>query len=187
MHLRLSPYLAAHERYDGYRDEARAAVRERAFRWLLGAGRDVQDLRLTDIDDAALAFWEWFWRPCHPGVHYDGDFPWDAIVDQIRTTPRRLELAIWADGTLCGLCAGMASKNASHVAIRFLERFHGDNPVRGFVMPIAVAYAEAYAIVLGRRELKIRNPTEGATPSYEELGFRLVTPRKCRHYLAREV
>ena len=179
-------YFNAHERYSGYQDAAREAVEPIAWEMVLDELRPVRSLRLTEIDDIALGFWDMHWRAC-PSPYPDGDFPWWRIMRQIRSTPRRLDLAIWADHALCGLCAGMAAKSKRHVAIRFLENFHGPNPLRGLVAAIAVECAEAYAHVLGAQCLKIRNPADGALPRYEALGFRLVRARRVAPYCQREV
>jgi hypothetical protein len=130
-----SPYVLAHERCAGYRGEAYAATAETVREWLHADGCDVRSLELSEIDETALECWEIAWPRFHPGAHYDGNFPWRAIAQQIRPTPRRFDLAIWADFGLCGLCAGMASKNGAHVAINFIERFHGPNPLKGLIVP----------------------------------------------------
>lgn len=148
--------------------------------------RPVHSLHLTEIDGAALGFWDRYWSS-FPSPHPKGNFPWWRIMRQIRTTPKRLDLAVWADDTLCGLCAGMAAKSKRHVAISFLESFHGPNPLKGLVAAIAVECAEAYAQILGARWLKIRNPAAGALPRYEALGFRLVRPLRLAPYCEREV
>lgn len=179
-------YFDAHERYGGFQDAVREMVEPIAHEMMLDEMRPVRLLRLTAIDEAALGFWDNYWR-AHPSPHAEGDFPWGQIMRQIRTTPRRLDVAIWADNTLCGLCAGMAAKTKRDVAIRFLETFHGPNPLRGLIVPIAVECAAAYAQILGARRLKIRNPADGALPKYEAIGFRLVSPRRVAPYCEREV
>jgi hypothetical protein len=187
MDFKPSPYVLAHERYAGYRGEAYAATAETVREWLHADGRDVRSLELSEIDETALECWEIAWPRFHPGAHYDGNFPWRAIAQQIRPTPRRFDLAIWLDFGLCGLCAGMASKNDAHVAINFIERFHGPNPLKGLIVPIAVECADAYAYILGKRTLKVRNPLDGVLPTYEALGFELVRPRKVAPYCVRGV
>jgi hypothetical protein len=127
------------------------------------------------------------WAAAHPGAGYDGNFPWDRIAAQVRSTPRHLSLAIWGNERLCGLAAGTASCGADNVTIRFLERFHGDNPLQGLILPLAAEAAEAYAVVLGKRRVKIKNPTQGATSWYIRNGFVLDKRIAGAPYLAREV
>lgn len=178
-------YFAAHERYTGFQDQAREVTEQIAREWAWDRG--IWSLRLAQIDDRALTYWDTRWHGFHPGPHYDGNFPWEAIRRQIQSTPRRFDLAIWANNVLCGLCAGMAGKKKNHVAINFLERFHGPNPLEGLIAPISVECARAYAIILGARLLKLRSPTDGALPTYEALGFQLVNPRKIVRYCQRKV
>jgi hypothetical protein len=179
-------YFAAHERYAGYRDEARGETEPLAWEVAIDEMRKVRSLHLTEMDDVAIGFWDIRWRS-YPSPYSEGNFPWSRIISQVRTTPRHFDLAIWADGILCGLCAGMAAKRKHYVAISFLESFHGPNPLKGLVAAIAVECAEAYAQILGAGWLKIRNPVAGALPQYEALGFRLVRPRRAAPYCQREL
>jgi hypothetical protein len=179
-------YFAAHERYSGYRDAARDATEAVAWEIALDDLRPVRSLRLTEIDGAALGFWEASWR-VYPSPHLQGNFPWPRIMRQIHTTPRRLDLAIWGNDILCGLCAGMSARSKRHVSIRFLESFHGPNPLRGLIAAISVDFAEAYAQILGARSLKLLDPAAGALPQYERLGFRLVRRGRVAPCCEREV
>jgi hypothetical protein len=195
IYLERAALFKAHERYAGFRAAAREATEAVAWAWLLEAERDIESLELTEIDDMALEDWRHFWPPRHPGAHYDGNYPWHDIMSQLRANPRRLDLAMWANERLCGLCAGATSKNKANVSIHFLERYHGPNPMAGFVLHIAVHFAESYARVLGeayptvrgRQRLTVRSPTHGALPTYESLGFRLVERGGKARFCEREV
>jgi hypothetical protein len=98
-----------------------------------------------------------------------------------------LSVAIWADGHLCGMAAGMASCGTDNVTLKFVERLFGDNPLRGLIVPIALEVAEAYAVALGKRRLQLRNPLPGALPWYAEQGFSLDQGIGGATYMARKV
>jgi hypothetical protein len=181
-------YFEAHQRYEGYRraayEEAHAVIWPRVCaeqRWSIGR------LELREIDMAALNAWQSEWRACHPGSKFDGDFPWDSIFRQIRNTPRHFSVSMWADGSLCGMAAGMASRGTDNVTLRFVERRFGYNPLQGLVLPLAIESAEAYAVVLGRRRLKLRNPLQGVMRWYDENGFSLDKTIAGATYMSRGV
>lgn len=180
-------YFEAHERYRGFHDVARQYTKDDFQRRLQNINPIWygKSLFVLPINDDAIHEAETEWPKYYTGG--DGNFPWSQIARRFRSTPRRFEVALWADDALLGLAAGWASKNDSHVAIHFLERRHGHNLLQGYVAPIAVACAEAYAHILGKRLLKIRNPTDGALRVYEALRFRLVRPKDVAPYCEREV
>lgn len=182
------PYVDAHDRYRAFREAAYNDVQDRLERHIRNdPKRFILGLRLVEIDDWAIHEWRRVWRSCHPGEPYDGNFPWDEIFRQIRSTPRRFSLAICANGVLYGLAAGMASRGSDNVTIRFIERRFGSNPLAGLVAPIAIEAAEAYAMVLGRHRIKLRNPVEGVRQRYLENGFSLDRSLFGATYLSREV
>lgn len=101
-------------------------------------------------------------------------FPWDLIADQFQGRPSRFEVALWYNEVLCALVMGTASKATENVTIRFIERLPVDgNPLRGYVVPIARDLGLAYAKIIGRQMLRVKNPAEGAIAVYERANFRL--------------
>lgn len=177
-------YSDAHDRYAGYRDAAYE------FTWAIWDGEARErgaDLRLHPIDEAAVdqaSVWP------NMAEHSVGGFPWDEIHRQVRSTPRRFEIAIWDGVLLCGLAIGMASRGKdgpdTNVTIRFLERRGGNlNALRGVIAPIAIDAADAYARVLGKRMIYLKNPSSGAVPRYRRVGFELAQRRAQGIYLGR--
>ena len=173
-------YNEAEGRYQGIRD---AAFRVAWEIWSEELKGTEIDLRLKPIDGDALRFRSYVWTLFNsPGI--DGNFPWNEIYDQIRTTPRRFDLAIWDGPILCGLVAGMASRGTegqdTNVTIRFLERLGDDiNSLKGQVAAIALDAAYAYGQALGKRMIYLKEPAPGAIPRYERLGFSLAS-RRCK-------
>ncbi|MER2265640.1 hypothetical protein [Methylobacterium oxalidis] len=172
-----------HERrYEGYRQAAREATADTLYK-LARAGPAPRallfGLRLTAIDDATLAAWELQWS--------ESRFPWRRIVGQARPYIRRFEIAIWVGGDLLGLCVGRASRGPDNVTLHYVERRRGSNGLKGSVAEIATDAAETYAVIIGRRQLKLKDPVEGAVPLYRALGFELAGSYRGSTYFRRSV
>ena len=139
------------------------------------------DVQLTEITAHALqqaALWP-SQRKSAPGrlaAYWD----WHAEVNRFRRRPRRVEVAIWYNQTLlCGLALGRTSNSRVVGTIHLLERNPVPTPIDGMVAPIAVRFLEAYARVLGCKEMAIDHPFADLVPYYQSLGFvRLVTKGK---------
>jgi len=170
--MSIDPCIEAHKRYQGYRDAAFHLTWECMSQRVDGA-----DLRVLPIDANALAFWDQIVR--HFGaVHSDGGFPWPDIYQQIRTTPRRFDIAIWAGPILCGMAAGKASRGNENVTIRWMERFELPvTPLRGRVALTVLTAADHFAKIISRQYVMIKNPLPQACPLYESWGFSLAPKR----------
>lgn len=170
-------YLDAQQKYQGYRNACYEIAWET---WRKEVPGDV-DLRLFPIDERAVQFAEMIW-PRFSLEGFSADFPWSRIYQQIRSTPRRFDISIWDGAILCGLAAGTSSRGQegcdTNVTIRFLERMGGDiNRLAGFIAAICLDAADAYAQVLGKRMIYLKNPSPMAIRRYECLGFSLVDRR----------
>lgn len=175
-------YREAHSRYQGYRDAAFHLTWD-----CMRAKVPGHDLQVWPIDSDALLFWETIIRPLGL-THPLGGFPWDEIFQQIRTTPRRFDVAIWDGPILCGMAAGKASRGSENVTVKWVERFAiPSEPLRGVVALTALTAAEHYAKILGRQWLMIRNPLPGTAALYEELRFSLAPSRFGVPYYGRQV
>lgn len=130
---------------------------------------------LRAIDDAAIRAAEGW------------EFPWKRIVGQIRPLYRRFEVALWHGGNLRGLAVGRASRGPDNVTVHFLERAPSDNPFAGYFAQIALDAADNYAKLLVRQRVKLKNPVEGAIPTYQALNFSIAEPIKGNIYYARQV
>ena len=67
----------------------------------------------------------------------------------------------------------MASRGPDNVTLKFIERFPGNNLMKGLIFPLALEAAEAYAVVIGRQRIRLKNPVAGAIPWYLRHDFTL--------------
>ncbi|HEX8697083.1 MAG TPA: hypothetical protein VF746_31985 [Longimicrobium sp.] len=133
-------------------------------------------LRLADIDRRALARWSDTWTGSHPSGAGGWNWP-----DLVALQPRRaalLPLAIWYGPDLCGLALGHASRPGSGgvrhtVTLTYVERRPEPPsvPLRGKVVPLAVAVARSYGLALGAKRLRLRYPDPNLLQYYQLLGF----------------
>jgi len=174
-------FLEAHARYQGYRDAA--FHRTWLDIWPRASGHNI---RILPIDQTAITFWQAIVK--FGGTFGNGGFPWDEIFDQLYTTPRRFDVAIWDGPDLCGMAAGKASRGNENVTIKWMERFAipGD-PLRGWIATTVFTAADHYAKILDRRYLMIRNPLPGTEAIYRAHGFSLASTRFGVPYYQRAV
>lgn len=147
-------------------------------------------IRLTEITELALQqAAEWPIQRRASGMREAAYWDWSHEVARFRRRPRRVEVAIWYEQTLlCGLALGRTSKNRVVGTIHLLEKNPrlreipppADGVVEPIlVAPIAVRFLEAYALLLGCKEIAIDHPFADLVPYYESLGFdRRVTKGK---------
>jgi GNAT superfamily N-acetyltransferase len=171
-------YKDAEERHRGYRD----AVFELVWRsWQAHLSGRQLDIRLTPINEGALQQVESIWPLLH-APQRPAPFRWREIYNQVRTTPRRFDMAIWNGSMLCGLVVGKASRGDgsgdSNVTIRYLQRAPDlINPLKGSVAAMAFDGAAAYGTYLDRRMLYLKSPLPPVVPFYEKFGFSFVKRR----------
>ncbi|MEO3476199.1 hypothetical protein AAFO90_00830 [Phaeobacter sp. CAU 1743] len=170
----MTEYHDAIERYQGFRDAVYHLTWEI---WSHKLNSLSVDLKLDGIDDGALQQAETVWAPLEDKNRPD-IFAWRDIVRQVRSTPRRFDMAIWNGSVLCGMVCGKASKGAqgcdTNVTLRFLQGAPtAINPLRGHIAAISLDAASAYALLLKKRMIFLKNPLSGARPHYEKLGFEL--------------
>ncbi len=163
-----------------YRELRRVAFRA-AETDLLAAGIEAN---LHGIDAEALgAFANWSDRRV--------SWPWqDMAAEWRRDVPERFELAVWRDGILCGLALGRPSRGPSHIALYYVEgNTDPAHPLRRKLVSATLAALRAYAIALGKAELRLVDPLPALIPVYcsPALGFELVTPRKEAPYCGRSL
>ncbi|EXF91861.1 hypothetical protein HK44_013725 [Pseudomonas fluorescens HK44] len=99
-------------------------------------------------------------------------YPWDNIPDWKRKDAKGLDLAIWYEGELCGLCYATPRKSTICIKIVLLQgRTSDTHPLRGWVAPMALLVTEFYARMLGCCEIEVQEPAPGVIPYYQKLGF----------------
>jgi hypothetical protein len=138
---------------------------------------------LSAVDATALdAFAEW--RNRRVG------WPWaDMVPDWRRGYPERFEMAVWSDDTLCGLALGRPSPGPSHLALYYMEGAPPRHRLKGRVMTVVLTALRAYAITLGKKELRLVEPFPELIPTYcsPAVGFQLVTPLREAPYCRRSI
>lgn len=131
-----------------------------------------QDIRLTDINEVALAATD-AWRERYPESRADHipGWSWRKEVKRFRTRPRRVEVALWHDVTLCGLALGRISDRSVIATIHLVESNPSGNPLAGSVVPFIIRFLQTLAVSLGCKEVSIEQPAEGLVDYYAEIGF----------------
>jgi hypothetical protein len=167
-------YAAARGRHALARADAYAIAREDA----LERGVCGPDLRITDIDEHALATWQRTWRETHPSRA--GGWRWPLLLERLPHRAAVLPIAIWYGDDLCGLALGHASRrrlnHSRHtITVTFVERRPEPPPVvlRGRVIAVVTAIAREYGLIVGARRLRLRAPDRNLLSYYEQHGFRI--------------
>lgn len=164
----------------------RRALAFQAAEAKLAAAGIVAELR--PLDASALAAFAAQWRG-HPTRRVA--WPWsDMAADWRRACPERFELAVWSGGQLCALALGRPAPSARHLALHYQEGSPNPaHPLRGRVTAVVLIAAEAYALVLGKTELRLVEPLPALVSYYcsPALGFHLVSPPGAPPYCTRRI
>jgi hypothetical protein len=172
----------ANERYEGLRDAAREFVFEIfTSEILIGELASLAvDLRFTDINDKAIGAWL--------RTRQAWEFDWFKVAHHFWTNdPDRFEIAIWKGEELCGMAIGRPSNGPDNVTLHFIERRGDHAALKGWIAQMVTDGAEAYAKLLGKQRVKLKDPSAGAIPLYVRLGFSLAEPIGQTTYYARSV
>lgn len=102
---------------------------------------------------------------------------------------RRIDIAIWCGGQLCGLALGGVSKQYDHVALDCVEgspvRTH---PLKGHVLDIILFIVTQYAMIQDIDEVRLVDPVNNLISHYQSMGFELVSVgKKQKPYCSRNV
>jgi hypothetical protein len=119
-----------------------------------------QGTTLSDLDEQALL-----------QANQWGGFAWEYIAKKFRRRPRRVELAIWFDGTLCGIACGRVSNRRIVASIHYLQSNPVEHPLNGYIAPISTLFLDTMAILAGCSESSIQNPVPGLIDFYKKLGY----------------
>lgn len=138
----------------------------------------VDGLGVTAITFASIAWFKTNWEH-----HAQRLTSWDWAGDNHRPETG-WNAAVWLGDTLCGLASGQLTKHA--VRLDYIERFPGNNPLKGRVVPIALTVIDAYATLTDRTELRINDVAEVMIPFYEQFGFELAPTHGRVHVMHRK-
>jgi hypothetical protein len=147
-------------------------------------------LRLTDIDQTALAAWEQTWK----GHHRAGAGGWDWIEQSaaFRRRPTAFHVAVWSGEMLCGLAVGRLSKKRRDgrrhtVSLHIMEGAPHSHPLKGMIAPVVFAVAQAYGRLFGATRLRLVSPLPGVLRLYRQLGFAIARTGGRQVYCEREI
>jgi len=139
---------------------------------------------LADIDRAALQAWSASWAGLHPSGY--GAFQWGRIAASYCRHARNFQVALWAEGMLCGLAVGKVRSDHSRLSLDYLARKQNDpNPLAGEVTGIVTAAALYYCAALEIPLIEVSNPAPGLERRYRAAGFTLAYKRGSTRYLGR--
>ncbi|MGE8187184.1 hypothetical protein [Pseudomonas sp. NPDC086278] len=163
------PRERTHIRYQLYKSSARslaatsAAELQRELEWAGPTYIDLSRVRFEPINAQALDACE-RWEDSH--------FLWSEIIGWKAKEPWSLDIAIWFEEELCGLC--FANPNNSRQRIRIV-RLEGSpreaHPLKNRIAALAISAIEHYALIIGSRFIDVQEPLEGAIPIYKRLDF----------------
>ncbi len=161
--------LAAEARHAGHRATALRKAEE-LFRPVVAPS----PIRFRAITLETFAACDAEWRDC-PERRYP--WPWHEMAgDYRRNEPTRFEVAVWGGEVLCGLAIGW--QRTKFCSVDYIEGSPLPvHPLRGNVLSAVLTALTAYAVVLGRQEIRLIDPLPELVPRYEYLGFALATPR----------
>jgi hypothetical protein len=125
---------------------------------------NTEAVRFEPITPAAIT-------ACHPWMEA-ALYPWENVPDWKCKDAKGLDLAIWYEKKLCGLCYATPRKSTICIKIVLLQG-HPDrsHPLRGLIAPMALLATDTYARMLGCNEIEIQDPDPNVLPYYQTLGF----------------
>jgi hypothetical protein len=184
----LSLYASARRRHADIRSDVYSFVQEDFIR----EGGFAADLRITDIDRAALEAWHATWiGKAHP---LRGGWNWPELLEWMPHRAAVLPAALWYGEDLCGLILGRVSRHRRSgvrhtVTLTHVERRPEPPPVvlRGRVVLLAIAIAEGYGAALGGTRLRLGFPDPRLVRWYQELGFDVARVGGRAVYCEREI
>ncbi|MFY0730194.1 hypothetical protein [Pseudomonas sp. NFX15] len=163
------PRERSHLRYQLYRSKARklaslkTAQLQHQLEMVGPVELDLSRVRFEAISTQALHAWE-RWEDSH--------FSWGEVAGWKAREPLALDVAIWFDEHLCGLC--FANPNNSRQRMRIV-RLEGSpakaHPLKKRIAPLSMLVIEQYARIIGSTLMEVQEPLEEAVSVYRRLGF----------------
>lgn len=135
-------------------------------------------VRFADIDARALGAWERTWTA--PRRNAGGGWNWRGLVEEFRSNPAALRVALWSGDVLCGMGLGRpSSRTARGTRSRFSMHYLEGNPdpshpLKHRVAGLILSVAEAYGRDLGASTLHLVDALPAVVPVYVSLGFTVV-------------
>ncbi|MFW9082880.1 hypothetical protein ACOI9X_26980 [Pseudomonas sp. P2757] len=163
------PRERKHLRYQLYKSQSRklaaqsVAHLQRQLKLFDAQTIDLSRVRFDPINTQALDAFE-LWD--------DPYFSWNEVIGWKAREPLALDIAIWFEEELCGLCFADPNNSRRRLRIVRLEgRPGGTHPLKNRIGMLALIVIEQYAQFIGCTVLKIQEPLSGAVSVYQKLGF----------------
>ncbi|MEG0246217.1 hypothetical protein D3C81_1082230 [compost metagenome] len=159
-------------------DEKQAALIgfKQAARGQIGLENNHKNIKLNkrltveEIDDRAIEAHECW----HPNPH---DFGWSRVLQwkRRRAHAHALDIAIWHDNSLAGLCWASPLGSKEKIMVLYLQRNPDDRlATRGYIAPLCMSGVRFYALLLGLKWVVVKDPLPEARVAYQKEGFRQV-------------
>ena len=159
-------HLDAERRYELLRQESRIQAQS------VLPIKFKNSIKLKGIDQKALVQAKLWEISSNRQVDWEWKFGYEAYR---RRFPKRFELAVWNNSILCGLSIGRPSYYGSRLRLDFAERAPDNCPIIGYVMPLILLGAEAYALSIGADEIRIMHPlNERLVNYYNRQGYKYI-------------
>ncbi|WP_329516080.1 hypothetical protein [Pseudomonas moraviensis] len=120
-------------------------------------------VRFEPIDAQALAAY---------GAWEEPVFSWEDVIIWKTREPLSLDIAIWFEQELCGLCFANPNNSRHRIRIVRLEGKPGKiHPLKNRIAALALLAIDEFARTIGSRIIEVQEPMPGAIPVYRQLGF----------------
>lgn len=95
------------------------------------------------------------------------------VVEWKAREPLALDIAIWFEEELCGLCFVNPNNSRRRIRIVRLEGRPGEiHPLKNRIATLAMIAIDQYAQIIGSKFIEVQEPSVGAISIYQQLGFK---------------
>ena len=99
-------------------------------------------------------------------------YPWEDVLEWKARSPKGIDIALWFDQELCGMCYANPRDSKITIKVILLEGKHDEShPLKGYVLPISMSIVDSYARMIQCQTIEIQDPDAGCVPWYQENGF----------------
>ncbi|MHC8304770.1 hypothetical protein [Pseudomonas sp. PB3P13] len=98
-------------------------------------------------------------------------FLWHEVAGWKAKEPLALDLSIWFDDQLCGLCFANPNKSRQRIRIVRLEGRPENHPLKKRILTLSILALEHYATIIGSHFVEVQEPLKGAISIYQQHGF----------------
>jgi hypothetical protein len=101
-----------------------------------------------------------------------GLYPWEDVLGWKKKSPKGIDIALWFDQELCGMCYATPRDSKITIKVILLEgKDDKTHPLKGYVLPLSMAIVDSYARMIQCQTIEIQEPDPGCVAWYQENGF----------------